>query len=347
MQGRSRRQPGPWVRSAVLIGAATLPACSGGPTTPPAPAQDYGWGVGGGALPPVRVEPAAVVGAADSVLVVTWNVHVGGGDISTLIDEIRHGGLSGGTPPAAFAVLLQETHRSGADALQPGADHDGQTLHHTPPSGNRSDILAIAEGLGLHLAYAPAEPNGRPSPDSPAEDRGVAILSSHPLRGVRVVELPRERQRRVALIATMSGMRPDGSPWELRVATAHLENRAPWRRLFDSFGPARGRQAEALVQALGDGPVVLGADLNTWAPGFFESALSVMARHFPDSPQASGSTFSVLGVGRTLDHLLFRLAPEQRAHVAVVDESYGSDHAPVVGMVGLGRRAEVVIDGPR
>jgi endonuclease/exonuclease/phosphatase family metal-dependent hydrolase len=295
----------------------------------------------------VRFEPAAVVGATDSVLVVTWNVHVGGGDVPALIEEVRAGALSDGTPPAAFVILLQEAYRSGPDALRPGPDFDGQTLHHTPPSGRRSDIVEVAEALRLHLAYAPAEPNGRPFSDAPDEDRGVAILSSHPLRGVRVLELPRERQRRVALVATMAGMRPDGTPWELRVATAHLENRAPWSRLFDSFGPARGRQAEALVRELGDGPVVLGADLNTWAPDFVEPALSVMARTFPDSPRATGSTYSVLGVGRTLDHLLFRLGPAQRAHVAVADDRYGSDHSPVVGMVGLGRTTDVVIDGTR
>ncbi len=197
------------------------------------------------------------------------------------------------------------------------------------------------------MAYAPAEPNGRPSPDAPVEDRGVAILSSHPLRNVRVVELPRERQRRVALVATMAGMQRDGSPWELRVATAHLENRARWSRVFDSFGPARGRQAQALVDALGSGPVVLGADLNTWAPEFVEPALAVMARHFPDSPRPAGATFSVLGVGRTLDHLLFRLDAGQHARVVVADDRYGSDHAPVVGIVGLAPRAEVVIDGAR
>lgn len=278
---------------------------------------------------------------------VTWNVHVGGGDVRGLVDEIHAGTLSGGTPPAAFVILLQETHRSGADALRPGPDHDGQALHHTPPSGLRSDIVELAEGLRLHMAYAPAEANGRPDPDAPAEDRGVAILSSHPLRDVRVLELPRERQRRVALLGTVAGMRPDGTPWELRVATAHLENRAPWSRLFDSFGPARGRQAEALVEALGDGPVVLGADLNTWAPHFVESALSVMARHFPDSPRPAGATFSVLGVGRTLDHLLFRLGSGQGARVLVADHSYGSDHVPVVGMVSLGDRTEVFIDGLR
>jgi endonuclease/exonuclease/phosphatase family metal-dependent hydrolase len=274
-------------------------------------------------------------GPSDSVLVVTWNVRVGGGDVLRLVDAVREGAFTGGSPARAFAILLQEAHRAGSDVLRPGPDHDGQTLHFSPPHGPRLDIVETAERAGLHLAYAPAEANGRSAPDAPDEDRGVAILSSHPLQDVQVIELPRERQRRVALVATMMGSGGHGLPWSLRVATAHLENRAPWWRALDSFGAARGRQARALVTALGEGPVVLGGDLNTWGPRFLEPALSVMEDHFPGSPRVGGATYSAFGIGRPLDHLLFRLEDAQRAQVAVGADRYGSDHAPVSGVIEL------------
>jgi endonuclease/exonuclease/phosphatase family metal-dependent hydrolase len=274
--------------------------------------------------------------ASDAVVVVTWNVHVGGGDVLGLVDDLRDGAFTGGSPVPAFAVLLQEAHRVGPDVLRPGSDHDGQTLHFAPPEGARVDVVESAARAGLHLAYAPAEANGREAPGAPEEDRGVAILSSHRLSDVRVIELPRERQRRVALVATMHGMGEDGVPWRLRVASAHLENRARWGRALDSFGAARARQARVLVEALGHEPVVLGGDLNTWAPRAFESALKVVERHFPGSPRVDGPTYRVLGIERTLDHLLFRLEGGQRASAAIVPDPYGSDHLPVVGVIELG-----------
>ena len=285
---------------------------------------------------PVLYSPrGAAAQASDSVVVVSWNVHVGGGDIPRLVSDLRSGALTGVRDPAAFVILLQEAHRSGAGALRAGPDDDGQGLHHAPPSGERMDVVEVAEVLGLHLVYVPAMANGRPTPGDPEEDRGVAILSSHRLDDMQVLELPRERQRRVAIVGTVRGTRRDGTPWSLRVATTHLENRAPWRRVLDSFGAARARQARALVRGLGQDPVVLGGDLNTWGPGFLEPALGMLRRHFPDTPEADAATFSLAGIPRTLDHLLFRLPPGAAAGVEVADERYGSDHTPVLGVVAL------------
>ena len=330
----------------MLLGSATLVGClagatAGGPdgATLPKPDREPG--------DPTMIRSPEPLAASDAVVVVTWNVHVGGGDVLGMVEAVRGGAFTGGAPADAFAILLQEAHRAGPDVLRPGPDHDGTTLHFAPPGGDRIDIVEVADRTGLHLAYAPAEANGRPRPDAPEEDRGVAILSSHPLRDVEVIELPRERQRRVALVATMDGVRPDGSSWQLRLASAHLENRAPWYRILDSFGSVRIRQARALVEALGDGSVVLGADLNTWAPAAFEPALEVVGRHFDGSPRVAGGTYRALGVTRPLDHLLFRLDDRHRARAEIVADRFGSDHAPVVGVVELGRPAEAVSAEPR
>ncbi|HSG50105.1 MAG TPA: endonuclease/exonuclease/phosphatase family protein [Longimicrobiales bacterium] len=276
----------------------------------------------------------------DSLVVATWNVHVGGGDIRAFVADLRRGALTGGIEPDAFVVLLQEVHRVARDAeelptLRARAGEESQPLHFAPPSGERTDVVEVARELGLHLAYAPALPNGRPHRDAPLEDRGVAILSSHALDAVRVVELPRERQRRVALVGTVQGTTSDGSPWSLQVVSAHLENRTGWDRLLDSFGAARERQARFLARQLGPDPTVLGGDLNTWAPAFMEAALPVLEAHFPHTPRVEGATFKVAGIPRRLDHLLFRLPEPGSARAQVVAERYGSDHHPVMGVVGL------------
>ncbi len=320
-----------------LVATATVAACTLRSSADPAVP-------GLGAPSPVPaallVDPAGPPPtASDSLIVVSWNVHVGGGDIPAMVADLRSGALTGIPVRRGVVILLQETHRTGDEALRNPAGKDGQTLHNDPPDGARLDVVAVAERLGLNLAYAPAEPNGRVDPDSPREDRGVAILSDLPLTGARVIELPNERQRRVALVGTVRGTRRDGSGWSLRVATAHLENRAPWRRFLDSFGAVRVRQARSLLRQLGDDPVVLGADLNNWGPDFLEPALDVVRRSFPDTPETDGATFTVAGVGWRLDHLFFRLPTGTTAEVRVAPDQYGSDHAPVLGVVELGRRA--------
>jgi len=276
----------------------------------------------------------------DSLVVATWNVHVGGGDLPAFVSDLRAGRLTDGFVPAAFVILLQEVHRQdGGDPrlspLRPAAGKSSGGLHFQPPGGPRLDILQVAHAVGLHLAYAPAIPNGRASRDAPLEDRGVAILSSHALQDVRVLELPRERQRRVALSGELSGRTRSGAPWSYQLASAHLENRTEWDRFLDSFGASRGRQARVLARSMGEGPAIVGGDLNTWAPSFMEPALGILREAFPDSPELDAPTFRAGRVGRRLDHLLIRHPDSVRSWAEVVGHRYGSDHHPVIGIVEL------------
>ena len=64
----------------------------------------------------------------------------------------------------------------------------------------RIDIVEAAGRLGLSLVYVPSMRNGSDTD----EDRGNAILSTEPLSDVAAVELPFERQRRVAIDAAVS-----------------------------------------------------------------------------------------------------------------------------------------------
>jgi endonuclease/exonuclease/phosphatase family metal-dependent hydrolase len=287
--------------------------------------------------PPVLTAPADTTPPAiDSLLVVTWNVRVGGGDLLALVEDLRAGRLTG-APADHFVLLLQEAHRAGP-AVPVAANGRGlaRRIAPGPPAGERLDVVEVARRLELGLFYVPSMRNGA-SPDEPPEDRGNAILSTLPLADPHAIELPFEVQRRVAAVARVAGVTSDGQPWTLRVATAHLDHRSPWTRILDTFGAGRARQARGLMRALApDRPTILGADLNTWAPGPLERALPVLEQHFSETPRdqrlPTHTAARVLPIGR-LDHLLFRLGDRQHARVRRIDHRYGSDHYPLLGWV--------------
>ena len=151
-------------------------------------------------------------------------------------------------------------------------------------------------------------------------------------------ELPYEAQRRVAVTGTVAGSTRDGTSWRLEVVSGHLDTRSRWSRLLDSFGAGRTRQARALAEAARGESVVLGADLNTWSLGLLEGALDVLRERFPVAAHGfDGATYVAAGViPRRLDHLLFRLPEGWEARVARVDDRYGSDHYPLLGVVRIG-----------
>src|SRR5690606_22458341 len=116
----------------------------------------------------------------DSLVVVTWNVHVGGGDLPRLVADLRAGALTGGARVEAFVLLLQEAHRGGASVpAAPVAGAHGNGIDAAPPSGARLDVVASARALGLNVLYAPSMRNGDGASD---EDRGNAILTNLVIR---------------------------------------------------------------------------------------------------------------------------------------------------------------------
>jgi endonuclease/exonuclease/phosphatase family metal-dependent hydrolase len=293
------------------------------------------------------VGPAVVAGlprgaemAGDPVSalpIVSWNVHVGGGDLIALVDALRAGRLTDGKPVRHFVLLLQEAYRAG-DEVPPRTRFDAGVpgwIGETPPGGTRRDIVTAAASLGLALYYVPSMRNGATAADGRAEDRGNAILSTLPLSELTAIELPFERQRRVAVAATVSGATPIGVPWHLRVSSAHLDTLGGARRLWLFAGPARARQARSLVDALApDSPLVLGSDLNTWSEGPREAAYRELRRSFPDTP-APGirPTFRV---GLLLDYVFFRLSAGWRGEYRRIGDRFGSDHHPLLAHVRMG-----------
>ncbi len=274
--------------------------------------------------PPVIGSTASPIHTTtDKITVVSWNIANGQGDVVRFART-----LPVDTP---VVMLLQEAYRAGTEVpsrLKADASFAGR-LGGASAGPHCQEIETIAAALGLNIYYVPSMRNGGGSSD---EDRGNAILSSFPLTDLIAVELPFERQRRVAIAATMQGMSAAGKPWQVRVASAHLDNMRSLRRGIIGGEYGRTRQARAIRQVLGDGPTVLGADLNTWF-GFSEKAYIETARAFPQT-RVTDTRATFMGLLR-LDHLFFRLAPEWQGTFRRADDRFGSDHYPLVGTLIL------------
>jgi endonuclease/exonuclease/phosphatase family metal-dependent hydrolase len=313
------------------MGPARAAACRGNavrwlsPEDAPHRARLDPWCAGVG-LP--AVQPLAASGATRSidigdVVFVSWNVHVGRGDIRSFIADLRAGALTAGRPAHHFVLMLQEALRSEGvppyDATAEGASRIG--------GRDRSqDIMGVSRDFGLALVYVPSMRNGR-SPSDPAADRGSALLSTLPLREPAAIELPGERQRRVAIVASVALLNA-GAP--LSVGVVHLDGLGSPRRLWVFWTPwMREMQVRALAATLPAGPLVLGADLNAWH-GKDERAVRLLARVFERTPVSRERR----GLGlRVLDYLFFRTLDNRRARYREADNFYGSDHRPLIGWV--------------
>ena len=214
-------------------------------------------------------------------------MHGSRGDLPRLIDDLEAGRISG-RPVTEYVLLLQEFVDRGDDAV------------------DRTRIRKLT------LFVSPVR-----------SATGNAIVSSIGLEEPRTIDLPRERQPRGAVIATI---RVAGET--LFVGSTHLENRLGL--IQGLFGDrARGRQASALVKALPDGHGVIGGDFNTML-GPDEPAWRALIARFPDTPDEPEPTFRDRLV---LDHLFFDLPDGWKVIRQVVRDRYGSDHHPVVASV--------------
>jgi endonuclease/exonuclease/phosphatase family metal-dependent hydrolase len=299
---------------------------------------------------PVVVESPAADAApaiADRLAIITWNVHVGGGDVEALISALRRGEFTGGSAAPEFVLLLQEAYRDGSDVPSelPARSQLPRPIIERPPGGTRRDVREIAARSGLHLFYAPAMRNNRAGTPSAPEDRGTAILSTLPLADLQVIELPFERQRRVALAASVTGTTTTAAAWQLRLANVQIDTALALTR----GGPiaARRRQAEALLEALSrpdlirpgarterSAPrMILGGDFNTWL-GQREPAVEVMLRAFPDTPRVNNvATWrGPLGAHAALDHVFVR-GPFGYVATRRLASRFGSDHYPLLTLV--------------
>jgi endonuclease/exonuclease/phosphatase family metal-dependent hydrolase len=279
---------------------------------------------------PVGGAPSA---AADDVVVVTWNLHVGAADLDGFLRRLRAGEFTAGHLVSRYLLLLQEAHRGGDEVPVAPADGRGAKAIGAP-GASRVDVVEFAARHGLALHYVPSMRNGRGA--GARADRGNAIVSTEPLDDLAAIELPFERQRRVAVAAAIRLRDAAGVESRVRVASVHLDVAASARRLW-MFG-ARTRQVQALLGALpAAGPVVVGGDFNTWF-GFSDGAYRSMAAAIPDLAAADRRpTFA--GFLR-LDHLFSRLPPGWSATARRLDDRFGSDHYPIVARLRAPHRPD-------
>jgi endonuclease/exonuclease/phosphatase family metal-dependent hydrolase len=285
--------------------------------------------------PPVRIDAPGPPGAfAGPIAVVSWNDHVGGGDIDAFVSDLRTGRLTGGRPVSVFVILMQEGYRGGP-AVPERVDRALRWASADLPSGPRGprdDAVAAARRLGLDAVYIPSMRNGEPGVT--AEDRGNAILSTLPLTDVTAVELPLERQRRVAIEATVTLRDAAGAPVPVRLVDTHFTNMV-MHHLWLLSEAGRSRQARALEQTVPrDGPLVIGGDFNAWF-GFHDSAYRALSPGVrPADVEDRRPTFGPL----RLDHLLFRLPEGWRSVVRRAASRYGSDHYPLVADIDVANK---------
>jgi endonuclease/exonuclease/phosphatase family metal-dependent hydrolase len=252
-----------------------------------------------------------------TLIIVSWNVHVGGGRVDEFVQALRARSLLASGRAPGIVLLLQEVFRAGA-AVPEDVPDSWPVPRAIRPHRPSLDVEALATSLGFALAYAPSMRNGRATSLAEREDRGSAVLSSEPLLDVKLVELPFGRQRRVAVVATV---RPRGFRIEpLMVVTAHL----------DGWG-SKGPQADALLARIAmlrapGVPVVMGIDTNATF-GRRDGVVRRIARVLPEEPCGGGRTGPWLA---RLDFLFSTLSPATARTCETLQETYGSDHRPVV-----------------
>ena len=257
----------------------------------------------------------------DAITIVSWNTKVGAADIVGFVRTLPES-------PGPLVLLLQEVYREGTEVpahMEAGFAFAKQ-LGDPGAHGSDREIEDVARRLGMTLYYVPSMRNGGSTSD---EDRGNAILSNMSLGDLRAIELPFERQRRVAIAATVSGQTGTGTPWSVRLVSVHLDSLSGIKRAWIASEYGRARQARGLTGLLGDDePTILAGDFNTWF-GFADQAYLETALAFPETRVADRrATF--LGLLR-LDHMFFRLAPGWRMDFHRASSRFGSDHYPLVG----------------
>ena len=258
--------------------------------------------------------------------VVSWNTHVGSGDLDVFIADLRAGRVTG-RPVTDFILLLQEAYRSSSDVPSLDGVSWASAIFGAGPRASRIEAVRLAGELGMSALYVPSMRNGAPGVTS--EDRGNAILSTARLYDAGAIELPLERQRRVSVAATVRIRGGDGSSSSLRLVNTHFTNMVMHHAWILSES-GRLRQARALAQALPrEGALIVGGDLNSWF-GYRDAAYRELAQKLSGATtEDRRATFGPM----RLDHLLFRLPKGWRVNLRRADRKYGSDHYPLIALI--------------
>jgi endonuclease/exonuclease/phosphatase family metal-dependent hydrolase len=273
---------------------------------------------------PVVSESAPLSADIHRLLVVSWNVHVGGGRVEELIESLWR------TEPdrsrTGLVLLLQETFRAGEDvpASYPKGVRVPSAIRHTPRS---VDVSGLAKKLGMSVAYVPSMRNGSATGLPEREDRGNAILSTEPLSDVHAIETPFGKQRRVAVAATVTPRGSGIAP--VRVVSTHFD-----------IGGHRTAQAEALasrIKAFTGSPLIVGGDFNA-INGPRDAAVQAVVRQMPMESCGTGRTHRwplrldlLAFFVKRLDYVFSTLEGSGlMRECRTMSDSYDSDHLPIL-----------------
>jgi len=257
----------------------------------------------------------APTSSADTIVVVSWNMHVGRGRLDSLLTFLKEHVKELGQERVAMVLMLQEVYRDGTDVPK-SPRFPKASAGAIRPSVDDPDITQLARTHGLSALYVPSMRNG----SSTRQDRGNAILSTAPLRTPVAIELPFGKQRRVAVAATVE---------DIQFVSTHVD-------------PGRDRVAQAQVLARVDLPSIAGTvvagDFNS-VEGTHDGTYKALAGQYPVEACGGNRTHAwpwrlelLFGgwVGR-LDHV-FTTLPDGRwsKRCSTIPHFFGSDHRPVL-----------------
>jgi endonuclease/exonuclease/phosphatase family metal-dependent hydrolase len=251
------------------------------------------------------------------LLVVSWNVHVGGGRVEALVEQILDRASGPAAGEVGIVLILQETFRAGPAVPERVPDRVA-VPDAIRPERRTADVAELARSMGMSAVYVPSMRNGAVTSIDEREDRGSAILSTEPLSNITAIELPFGKQRRVAVMATVTPAGSAVSP--LQVIAGH----------FDSLVGTR-RQAAMLAGYIDElkltgQPVLLGIDTNA-ARGRADGAVRTLEKALPLEACGNGRTGSWLA---RVDFIFSNL-PESFGKVCeTFADRYGSDHLPLL-----------------
>ena len=225
------------------------------------------------------------------ISVATYNVH-------------RWAGRNGrGAPDPARAGFVISELKADVIALQ-------EVLR---PLRGEDPLEAIADGLGLHVAFASTRVHKR-------GELGNAILSRWPMAGVSVLDLSFSRmERRLAMTAQF---RFEGGLLDVLATHLGLGDRT------------RQRQVRSLLdhpQFL-DGPTILLGDMNAWRRCKATRTLDRELHHNLDWPPSFPATRPVLALDRVYSRGVRILEIDAHGSRAA---KRASDHLPVIAHVEL------------
>ena len=279
--------------------------------------------------PPVVVSPATrPTEPSDRLVVVNWNMHVGGGDIAGLLADVRrrHGGA-----PVVF--LLQEAYREGPEVpvrLEAHASF-ASMIRSLRPDGSREEIESVAaaarparllRALDAQRRAGSVSRRSRQrhpldaAADRPDGDR-AAVRAAAP-RGRRGNR--RRRHQRPGRRGRFASCRRISTTWSARGACGSpaASSAAPARRAGWS------RRCRATIRSC-SAPISTRGSAFTTAPTAPPQRRSRQRR-------VTDRRATFHGMLR-LDHLFFRLDEGWRAQFARADNTFGSDHYPLVGEI--------------